>query len=75
MCWVPLKSPADSCRGSDRQILHFKDHVHAVGQLDPLRVGKTQHLVIIENSVHILNPQSVHWSVANHPFVIFSSIL
>ena len=68
-------APANSSWRSDGQILDLKQHVHGVVKLDSLTVSQTKHLVVIQNSVHIFDPQSVHRSVTHNPLVIFSGVL
>lgn len=43
-------------------------------ELDALAVGQTQHLVVVQHRVHVLDPQGVHWSVADHPLVVLSGV-
>ena len=49
--------------------------MHGVVQLDSLTVGQAKHLVVIQNSVHVFDPQSVYRSVTHNPLVIFSGVL
>ena len=49
--------------------------MHGVVKLDSLTVGQTKHLVVIQNSVHVFDPQSVYRSVTHNPLVIFSGVL
>lgn len=39
-------------------------------ELDSLRVGETEHLVVIENSVHVFDPYSIHRPIADQPLVV-----
>lgn len=68
-------APANSGWRSDGQILDLKQHVHGVVKLDSLTVGQAKHLVVIQNSVHVFDPQSVYRSVTHNPLVIFSGVL
>ena len=49
--------------------------MHGIVKLDSLTVGQTKHLVVIQNSVHVFDPQSVYRSVTHNPLVIFSGVL
>ena len=66
---------ADCSGRSNSQVLHLKQHVHGIVELDPLTVGQTQHLIVIQHCVHVLNPQSIHRPITHNPFVIFTCIL
>ena len=68
-------APANSGWRSDGQILDLKQHVHGVVKLDSFTVGQAKHLVVIQNSVHVFDPQSVYRSVTHNPLVIFSGVL
>lgn len=65
----------DGSRRSDGQIGHLKEHVHVGCQLDSLRVGQAEHLVVIQHSVHVFYPQSIHRTIANNPLVVGARIL
>ena len=67
--------PANSGGRGDREIFDFKQHVNGVVQFDSLRVGQTQHFVIVQHGVHVFNPQSVNGAVAHDPFVVLCCIL
>ena len=73
--YVLSHAPANSGWRSDGQILDLKQHVHGVVKLDSLTVGQTKHLVVIQNSVHVFDPQSVYRPVTHYPLVIFSGVL
>ena len=73
--YVLSHAPANSGWRSDGQILDLKQHVHGVVKLDSLTVGQAKHLVVIQNSVHVFDPQSVYRSVTHNPLVIFSGVL
>ena len=49
--------------------------MHGVVQFDSLTVGQTKHLVVVQHSVHILNPQRVHWPVTHDPLMILTRVL
>ena len=70
-----MKLPADSGRGGHSQILHLKQHVDEWSELDAFTVSQAQHLVVIQHSVHVFNPQSVHWSIAYDPLMVISFVL
>lgn len=67
--------PADSCRGGDCEVLDLKQHVYVGGELDPLTVGQTQHLVVVQYCVHVLYPEGIHGSITHHPMVVHRSVL
>ena len=50
--------------------LHFEHHVHAGGHLDALGVGQAQHAVVVEDSVHRLDPQCVDGPVEIKPVTL-----
>lgn len=50
---------------------YLKDHVYVGREFDPLRVGEAQHLVVVQNGVHVLDPDGVHRPVADQPLVVF----
>lgn len=64
-------APTDCRWRSLRQILHLKYHVHVRRQLDPFRIRQAQHLIIVEDGVQILDPNSVYGAVAYNPLMIF----
>lgn len=43
-------------------------------QFDSLAVRQTEHLIVVQYCVHVLNPQGVHWPVADHPLVVVSGV-
>ena len=67
--------PADSGGGGDSQILHLKQHVDVWRKLDSLRVGQAQHFVVVQHSVHVLDPQGVHRAITDHPLVVRRGVL
>jgi hypothetical protein len=54
------------------QIHSFKYQTHWIWQLDDFSTHQTQLLVIIQYSVHVLNPQCIDWSIKYDPFTIRS---
>ena len=67
--------PANSSWGGHSQVLHLKHHMHRAVELDTLAVCQTEHLVVVQHSVHVLNPQSIHWTITYDPLVILSCVL
>jgi hypothetical protein len=61
----------DGGRGGDSEILDFEDETDLRGERNSVTVEKCKDLVIIEHSVHGLNPQSIHRTVENHPSLGF----
>lgn len=41
---------------------------------DDLSTTETEFLVVIQNCVHALNPQSVHWAIEHEPLLVRSVI-
>ncbi len=52
-------APRDGGRRRDREVLDLKHHRHRVAELDDLRVGQTELLVVVKHSVHVFNPLRV----------------
>jgi len=59
----------DSSRGGISEILNLESHLGGVTHGDTLRVGESQNLVIIKDSVQILNPNGVDRSITINPIV------
>ena len=49
------------------QILDLKENPHLRMQLDSLSICQTQEPAVIQHSVHVLDPEGVHWAVEHHP--------
>lgn len=49
-----------SCRTAGCSRADLKDHAHGGGHLDDFTVGQAQLLVVVQHSVHVLNPQGIH---------------
>lgn len=43
-------------------------------KFDPLAVSQTENLIVIQNCVHVLNPQGVDWPVTDHPLVVVTGV-
>lgn len=43
---------------------------HLLRHGDSVSIDECQHLVVIHNRVHALNPQSVDWSIKHNPLLI-----
>lgn len=54
-----------------KQKNHYVEYYHLYPwcQFDPFRVGETQHFVVIQHCVHVLNPYSIDWAIAHYPLV------
>ena len=61
--------PADSRWRSDGQVLNLEHHVYVRRELDALAVGQTEHLVVVQYGVHVLDPESVHRAITDHPLM------
>lgn len=66
------KQWAYSSRGGYFQIHGFKHKIGGVGQLDDLSTHQTQLLVVIQHSVHVLNPDGIHRAVKDQPLPVWS---
>ena len=66
--------PADSGRRGHGEILDLEHHVHGGGELDSLTVGQTQHLVVVQHCVHVLDPQGVDRPITNDPLVVVGCV-
>ena len=52
------------------KVISFKDEVHAVGHLDDLPAHQAQLLVVIQHSVHALDPKGIDGAIKYNPFAI-----
>jgi hypothetical protein len=57
----------DSSGRGYSQVIDFEHHRASFGHLDALTIVKTQHLVVIKHSVHVLNPESIDGAVKANP--------
>lgn len=57
-------------RWSHLQVHGFKDKAHLRGHLDDLSTHETKLLVVIQYSVHVLNPHCVHRPIENQPLSV-----
>lgn len=53
--------------GCDLKIFDFEHHSLSVGELDDLTRIETKLLVIVEDGVHVLNPESIHRTIEHDP--------
>jgi len=67
--------PTDSGWWGNGQILNLEQHVNVGSELDPLTVCQTEHLVVVENRVHVFNPQGINRSIANDPLMGLRCVL
>ena len=49
--------------------------MYGIAQFDSLAVRQTQHLVVVQYCVHVLDPQGVDWPVADHPLVLIAVVV
>lgn len=54
-----------------RQVLHFKQQGHLFGHGNSLPVDEREHLVVVHDRVHTLDPQRVHRPVKYNPLLIW----
>lgn len=64
---VDHAATADSGWRSVLEVVHFKENRHVLRQLDGLAVRQTQFLIVVQNRVHVLDPEGVHRAVEQHP--------
>jgi hypothetical protein len=55
------------CWGSYLEVIDLEKHSGSGGHLDPLPIGQTEHLVIIEHSVHVFDPKGIDWPIKDNP--------
>ena len=67
-----MMQETDCGRGGDFQIHGFKHEIGGVGQLDDFTAHQTQLLIVIQHSVHVLDPDSVHRAVKDQPLPVRS---
>jgi hypothetical protein len=67
---IDHSTPTDSCRTCNCQILNFKHHQKGLRQLNSLAIAETQHLIVIQNCIQILNPDCVDWPVEHEPSLV-----
>ena len=53
------------------EIHGLEDETHDVGHLDDLAAHQTQLLVVVQHSVHVLDPQSVDGAVKDDPLAVW----
>ena len=64
-------SSTDGSRWGDCQILNFKNETDLGGEWDSVTIQKCQHLVIVEDSIHGLDPKSINRTIKDHPSLGF----
>jgi hypothetical protein len=52
------------------QVFDLEHDGHCGLKLDDLARVKTELLVIVEHSVHVLNPNGIDWPIEDDPFTI-----
>jgi hypothetical protein len=57
----------DGCRRGNCQILNLKDHIHQALHGNNLSTVEAELLVVIQNCVHVLNPDGIHRSAHKAP--------
>ena len=57
------------CWTGHRQILHFKQDSNVLIQLYSFAIYEAQSHVIIEDCIHIFNPESVNWAIKHAPIL------
>jgi hypothetical protein len=68
-----LSSKVDHAASADRRgtrlskVLYLEEHVHLLSKLDALAVRKAKSLVIVEDSVHILDPEGIDRAIKDSP--------
>lgn len=56
------------------EIVDFEHHCKCSWKLNSLSIRKTQHFVVIQYSVHILDPQSINRTVKNNPLLSITAV-
>ena len=64
-----------SGRRSDRQVLYFEHHCHVVGERDDLSGVKAELLIVVEHSVHGLNPEGIDGAIEHDPMLFVRLVL
>ena len=65
----------NSSRTCFQQVLNFKYYTHLVSEFDSLSIRHTKLLVIVQNGVHVLNPEGINWPIEENPIQIYTFIL
>ena len=60
----------DSRRGRDSQVLHLKHNIHVLRHEDNLGRNEAQLLILVEDSVHRLNPKGIDGAVKDNPLAV-----
>lgn len=60
------------CHG---QVLNLKQHSHLSSQLNPLAIGQAEGHVVVQDSVHVLNPKCIDWSIEHSPAPFLTGFL
>jgi hypothetical protein len=64
---VDHTASGDSGWRGDLQIHDFEEHVHCRVQLNTFTIGQAEHHVVVEDCVHVLDPEGVDWAIKNYP--------
>ena len=58
-------------QGQYARQVHTDGRTH-LSQFDDLPACETEFLVVVQHSVHVLNPDGIHWSVKHIPLLVRS---
>jgi len=62
-----LTAAGDSSGGGVIEVLNFEDQLALVSHGDTFTVGEGEDLIVIEDSVEVLDPDCIDWPVAGEP--------
>lgn len=65
----------NSGRGGKRQVVRLKNHVHVICHLDDFAIDQTEAFVVIQHSIHVLDPVRVNRSVKDNPLAHLFGVL
>ena len=67
----PIISHTSSCQQSYLEIHGLEDEISGWCKLDNLTAHQAQLLIVIQHSVHVLNPDGIHRTIKDQPFTIW----
>jgi hypothetical protein len=75
-CWLHIHHPTTrNCGGrSNSQILNLKHHCHIRSKCKYLSGIEAQFFIIIQDCIHILDPESIHWPIKHNPMALACTI-
>lgn len=64
---VDHAASGDCGRRGNGQVVYLEHHGEGCGKFYSLSIRKTEHLVVVEDGVHVLNPEGIDWPVKDNP--------